>query len=844
MPLSRINSIARSPLLLVATDFDGTISELATLPGEAKADPRCIAALARLARMPCTHVAIISGRPLGWLYKPTTPIPGVMLFGSHGTEEGSSATVEQQAPGRDHVAHIAARLEALAPRWPGCLVERKPYAAALHYRRADPAAAPDIIEVARASVADDPDVSVLLGSMVVELSISRKTKRDAILRAKYRTAAAHAVFFGDDITDEDAFSALTSHDLAIKVGEGNSSAAERVAGIAEVGAVLEDLADRRELWLSTRSVVPIESHSILSDQRSIALVTADARVTWLCLPRIDSPALFAELLGGPHGGYFAIASADGAAPTGQSYLADSMLLRTDWPTFSVTDYLDCSSGRAYQRAGRSDLVRVIQGKGHVHIVFAPRLDFARTATALAVREGGVELVAGADPCVLHAPGLTWRLIDDGPNHTAESIADLDRLGGSCLLELRYGTAGLRQSVIPEPDRRAQTHRHWSGWAGALQLPANLPDEFRAPLIRSALAIKALCNGPSGAIAAAATTSLPEQLGGLRNWDYRFCWPRDAAMAATALLRLGNTGHAMKLTEWILGVVDRLDSPERLRPIYTVRGEDLGPEAEIGGMSGYADSQPVRIGNAAAQQVQLDVFGPIAHMVASMTEKGVPVSPEAWRLVRAMVAAVDARWEEPDHGIWEIRGPRRHHVHSKVMCWHAVDRALVVHESVLAKDNTQWRALRDRIGDDVIARGYSPRVAAFISSYDCDDVDPAVLAVGFCGLIPPTDPRWAATVAAVEKHLRDGATVYRYRSDDGLPGTEGGFVICACWLIEAMVSLGRRDEARKLFDQVLAQAGPTGLLAEQWDPRHKMALGNFPQAYSHLGVINAALALAG
>ncbi len=839
MPRSRLQTLAASPLLLVGTDFDGTISALTSTPAEARVDPRCLAALERLARLPCTRVVVISGRPLSWLREVTRTIPHVVLFGSHGAEDGSVSSVGPDASVERVLARVARRLEAAAARWPGCLVERKPLAAGLHYRRADPAHVPAIIAAAREVAGDMPEVSVRPGSMVVELCFSALHKGDAIARARYLAGAVHTVFFGDDATDEDAFAAMGDQDFSIRVGPGETGADASVASVADVAESLELLAEQRERWLRSRAVVPIERHSILSDQRSLALVTPGAKIVWLCLPRIDSPALFAELLGGPAAGFFAVEPENGAAPTVQSYLEDSLLLRTSWPGLAVTDYLDCSGGRAYQRAGRSDLVRVLEGRGRVRVTFAPRPDFGRVPATLELREGGVEITSTSEPCVLSAPGVEWTIEQSGPHQTARASVDLESLGGAVTLELRFGAANLKPSIVPEPQRRAQTNRHWSGWAGALRVPPAL----RAPLVRSALTIKALCNGSGGAIAAAGTTSLPEQLGGVRNWDYRFCWPRDAAMAATALLRLGNTGHAMKLVEWLTSIVDRLESPDRLRPIYAVRGEELGSEAEIGSLDGYAGSRPVRIGNAAAQQVQLDVFGPIVHMVASLIESGVAVSPDAWRLVRAMVQAVETRWEEPDHGIWEIRGPRRHHVHSKVMCWHAVDRALVVHDAVLGKDHAQWRALRDRIAADVVEKGWNESVRAFTIAYGSADLDAAALTIGLTGLILHSDPRWAATVEAVEKHLRQGATVYRYRGDDGLPGTEGGFVICACWLVEAMVTVGRVDDARRLFDGILAQAGPTGLLAEQWDPAHALALGNFPQTYSHLGLINAALALA-
>ncbi len=847
MSSTRLLAIARSPLLLVASDFDGTISPLVSTPSEARIDARCAEALARLSALACTNVSVISGRGVLWLREATRAIPGAMLYGSHGAEEvirtgarDGDGDVVVDVCDNGAVARVGEAFEALAARWPGCLVERKAVGVAFHYRQADPSSASEIIAEAERT-ATVPGVVVRHGSMVVEAAASTKTKGDAIRRATYRSGASHVIFLGDDTTDEDAFKALGEHDVSVKVGEGETSAIERVGSVKDVAEVLEALAHEREVWLGERALVPIQSHSILSDQRTIALVSPDARVTWLCAPRIDSSALFAELLGGVDAGFFAIEAEDGRGPLSQAYLPNSLLLRTDWGSFWVTDYLDCSGGRGYQRAGRTDLVRVIEGKGRVRVRLAPRQDFGRSGTTVVVHEHGLELMVGSDPCVVHSPGVAWHVHDDGTHHTAEAIVDLDAIpGGEVVLELRYGTGNLKASVVSEAQRRILTQGLWSGWADSLRVPM----EYRDVVVRSALAIKALGHGPSGAIAAAGTTSLPEQLGGVRNWDYRFCWPRDAAMAATALLRLGNTGMAMSLTDWLVGVVDGLDSPARLRPIYAVRGEDLGPEAEIGDLRGYAGSRPIRISNAASQQVQLDVFGPIVDMVATMAERGVGISPDSWRLVRSMVQAVEARWEEPDHGIWEIRGARRHHVHSKVMCWHAVDRALVVHDAVLGKDNAEWRTLRDRIRDDVLAQGWNEKVRAFTTSYHGEELDAAALTIGLTGLLPHDDPRWAMTVDAVDKGLREGATVYRYRCDDGLPGTEGGFVICACWLIEAFVTLGRLREAKDLLDGVIAQAGPTGLLAEQWDPVHTMALGNFPQAYSHLGVINAALALTG
>jgi trehalose 6-phosphate phosphatase len=358
--------------------------------------------------------------------------------------------------------------------------------------------------------------------------------------------------------------------------------------------------------------------------------------------------------------------------------------------------------------------------------------------------------------------------------------------------------------------------------------------------RSALALKALCHGPTGAILAAATTSLPESVGGIRNWDYRYCWLRDAALTAGALVRLGSFGEAMAYLDWVLGILEQRDDPERLHPLYLVTGRHLPPEADIAELAGYAGSRPVRVGNAAERQVQLDVFGPIVDLIWLLATEGAPLSGQHWQLVQAMVGAVEKRWQEPDHGIWEVRRSPRHHVHSKVMCWVTVDRAVRVAADFVDGEHHDWELLRDQIRDDILARGWKDDVGAFTAAYD---VDASVLAVGLYGLVEPDDDRFLGTVGAVERELREGDTVFRYRGDDGLPGTEGGFHLMTAWLVDAYLATGRVAEARELFGGLVAAAGQTGLLSEEIDPATGRSLGNHPQAYSHLGVIHSALNLA-
>ena len=832
---SSLETLACTPLLLVACDFDGTLAPIVSDPGAARPLPTAIDALDRLSSLPQTHIAVISGRALADLHARIPSLPGAQLVGSHGAE----------CDGRD-VAHLSAEQAALLQnllQWmeaqtaPGLLVERKPASVALHYRNAARDAAHAACAAVRTGPAAWKGVHTRLGKEVIELSVVSADKGEALQRVRYALGATAVVFLGDDATDEDAFAALATGDVGVKVGPGDSAARFRVADPEAVAALLQQLAERRGAWLAHSVATPIEQHSILSDQRTLAVVDPRGCVVWCCLPRFDSSAAFASLLGGRAAGYFSIEPIESGGAPRQQYLGNSFVLRTAWPTMTVTDYLDCGAGRAFQRAGRTDLLRVIEGAGRVRIEFAPRLDFGRIETRLTQRAGGLVVEGAIDTLVLRAPGVDWRIETVGSHQTA--VAELELEARPVVLELRYGTASLEPARHDEAERRSRSERFWTGWAATLQLPRVATDAVR----RSALVLKALVYGPSGAIAAAGTTGLPEQAGGVRNWDYRYCWPRDAALAATALLRLGASGPALKLLDWVLGILDRCEPGALLCPLYTVTGGHSTPEAELAHLAGYRGSRPVRIGNAASHQVQLDVFGPIADLLARLADSGAALSSEHDRLMESMVTAVARRWTEPDHGIWEARRARRHHVHSKIMCWQTVDRGVRVAE-YLGRPRLEWLALRDEIARDVLTRGWHAGRAAFCATYDGAEADAAALWVGLSGLLPPTDARFRATVELISRELRRGPTVYRYFYDDGLPGQEGGFNLCTAWLIEALALVGERDQAGELFNQYMAQCGPTGLMAEEFDPREGCALGNFPQAYSHLGLINAALALEG
>jgi GH15 family glucan-1,4-alpha-glucosidase len=330
---------------------------------------------------------------------------------------------------------------------------------------------------------------------------------------------------------------------------------------------------------------------------------------------------------------------------------------------------------------------------------------------------------------------------------------------------------------------------------------------------------------------------------VRNWDYRYCWLRDASMTARALVDLGSLEEAAAFLEWVDRCVERTGGhPERLHPLYTIEGLDLGPEAVIETLPGYAGSRPVRVGNAANRQVQLDVFGPIADLIAAVVDRRGSCTDAEWRVVEAMVEAVDRRWHEPDHGLWEARMPPRHHVYSKVMGWMTVDRALAVAAATGRPENPDWLDLRARIADNVLDFGWNDKVGAYTVAYGETEMDAASLWIGLSGLLPDNDPRFLATVLKIEAELRTGAVVYRYRWDDGLPGKEGGFHVCSAWMVEAYLRTGRRADAEELFEQMLDCAGPTLLLPEQYDPEAERGLGNHPQAYSHLGLIRCAMLL--
>ena len=825
-----IVQLARTPRLLVACDYDGTLAPIVEIPEQARPMTESVGALRSLAGLHETTTAVISGRALRDLATLSRLPSEVHLVGSHGSEFDIGFVHALDDGARSLHRRLEAELESLTATEAGVSLEVKPASIAVHTRRAEA----DVAQRVQAAVRSGPctwdGVQVTEGKAVIELAVVQTDKGRALDVLRHQVGATAAVFLGDDVTDEKAFARLSGPDLGVKVGlEGETLAGFRIADPGEVGMVLAFLLEERRNWLYGEQAPPIERLTMLASERSVALLTPDARLTWLCHPEPDSAAVFADLLGGAAAGHFSITPERGGLPLGQRYLAGTMTVETRWSGLLVTDYLD-----HFSQAHRTDLVRVVSGTAPAVVEFAPRPEFAQVQVRLVPSDDGLRVLGTSDPVALRAPGVAWEITSDGMHDTARAVIT-PSTDEPVLLELRCGTNDLDPSPVPERERATRSAAYWSEWLDGLALPAVEKDL----VARSALTLRGLCHAETGAIMAAATTSLPEELGGIRNWDYRYCWLRDGAMTAKALVSLGSIIEAENFLRWLHGVLATLPGPELLHPLYTIAGTTLPAEAVIDTLPGYAGSRPVRVGNLANQQVQLDVFGPVVDLVAALSEARGKLTDDDWRMVCAMAEAVARRWHEPDHGIWEERHRPRHHVYSKVMCWLTLDRAVRLAETYGREAEPSWPALRDRIASDVLTNGWNEDVRSFTTAYDGTDLDAATLLIGMVGLLDPDDERFHATVTATEAELRSGSTVYRYHRDDGLPGNEGGFHLCAAWMIEAYLLTGRRTEAEDLFAQIVDAAGPTGLLPEEYDPVAERSLGNHPQAYSHLGLIRCA-----
>lgn len=583
----------------------------------------------------------------------------------------------------------------------------------------------------------------------------------------------------------------------------------------------------------------IEDYALLGDLQTAALVGRDGSIDWLCFPHFDSPACFAALLGDEDNGHWQIAPAAGGRSTRRSYRGDTLVLETIWETPEGTvKVVDCMPPRDVS----PDVVRVVEGvSGRVpmHSVLRLRFDYGRIVPWVRNVCGQVVAVAGPDSVWLSTPApLQGR---DFATHSEFTVGAGERVP----FVLTWHPSWKRP---PKPVEAFQavddTEAWWARWMSRSTYDGGWQSEVR----RSLVVLKALTFQPTGGIVAAATTSLPEQIGGPRNWDYRYCWLRDAALTLQALMGAGFVTEAGRWREWLLRAV--AGNPAELQIMYGIDGGRRVPEMELDWLSGYEGSRPVRIGNAAAEQFQLDVWGETLDGLSFSREAGLAGDDDAWALQVNLLEFLEGNWQQPDNGLWEMRGDRQHFVHSKVMAWVAFDRMVSgVEHFGLEGPVDRWRQLRKEIKDEVLSKGFDADRNTFTQAYGAPQLDAALLLIPQVRFLPWDDPRVAGTVDAVQRELTADGFVLRYKpgagsSDDGLPGDEGAFLACSFWMADALHGIGRGDEATALFDRLAALANDVGLLAEEYDPRIGRQVGNTPQAFSHLGLVNAARHLSG
>jgi GH15 family glucan-1,4-alpha-glucosidase len=579
----------------------------------------------------------------------------------------------------------------------------------------------------------------------------------------------------------------------------------------------------------------IEDYALIGNCETGALVGRDGSIDWMCLPRFDSAACFAALLGDERNGRWRIGPA-GAAKVTRKYRDGTLVLETVFETDDGAVVLtDCMSWRA----GAADLLRQVTGlRGQVAMVMDLVVRFGYGADVPWVSrddDGRIEFVAGPER-------LTLQTKVEVENRDMRSVAAFTVAAGETMefaltWSVSYRTAPEALDVGKVIEAATKNWQQWtSRFSGA--------GEYSDIVLRSLITLKALTHFETGGIVAAATTSLPEQLGGPRNWDYRFCWLRDATLTLYALMECNFVEEAVAWRQWLIRAI--AGSPEQMQIMYGVAGERRLDEWNVPWLAGYENSAPVHVGNAAAGQVQLDVYGEVMDALYFGRTKGMPSDKTAWALETSLIAHLEQIWDQPDDGVWEQRGGRKQFTHSKVMAWVAIDRGIrSAEEFGLEAPLAQWRDLRRRIHADVCANGFDPALNSFVQTYGSKNLDAALLMIPLVGFLPAEDPRVAGTVAAIEKRLLVDGFVMRYdnvESGDGLPGREGAFLACSFWLADNYVLLGRVDEARALFERLAGLCNDVGLLAEEYDPAKQRQVGNFPQAFSHLGLINTAFNL--
>ena len=578
--------------------------------------------------------------------------------------------------------------------------------------------------------------------------------------------------------------------------------------------------------------LPIEGYALIGDCHTAALVGRDGSIDWLCLPRFDSGACFAALLGGPEHGRWLIAPAAAVAAVRRRYRADTLVLETEFETADgAVRIIDCMPRLGHRR----DVLRIVEGlRGRVKMRMDLVIRFDYGSIVPWVRRSGDVLMATAGPDTLELrTGVAVR----GEN--MKSVAEFDVGEGERIpfaLHYRHSHEAAAQPFDPE-DVLAATDRDWRSWSAR----CNYQGRWREAIVRSFITLKALTYASTGGIVAAPTTSLPEQPGGVRNWDYRYCWLRDATFTLNSLLLAGYRTEAVAWREWLLRAV--AGSPEDLQVLYSVTGARRLDEIVLDWLPGYAGAAPVRVGNAASRQFQLDIYGEVMDTLHIARAAGLEPEPAAWRIQVALLQFLETHWRHPDEGIWEIRGPPRHFTHSKVMAWVAFDRAVKDAERFgLDGPIERWKETRDAIHAQVCELGFEARRNTFVQSYGSPHLDASLLLIPEVGFLPPDDPRVRGTIDAISRELVVDGWVSRYSTEtdvDGLPPGEGTFLPCTFWLADGLVLTGRREEGEALFQRLLASCNDVGLLSEEYDPRGRHMLGNFPQALSHMALIHTA-----
>ncbi|MET9053660.1 glycoside hydrolase family 15 protein [Streptomyces rhizosphaericola] len=588
----------------------------------------------------------------------------------------------------------------------------------------------------------------------------------------------------------------------------------------------------------------IEDYALIGDMQTAALVCRDGTADWLCLPRFDSHAVFAGLLGTEEHGFWRLspARAEGTEPPPadrRRYRGDSLILESEWDTprgtVRVTDFMP-------PRDGAPQLIRIVEGvSGRVPMRSELRMRFSygRVTPWVHKVDGRTVAVAGPDSVWLDTQADTY-----GENLTTYSDFTVGP-GDRVAFTISWQPSHREPPALPDPEGSLEaTELFWREWVD--QCTYHGP--YREAVVRSLITLKALTYAPTGGIVAAPTTSLPEEIGGVRNWDYRYTWLRDAAITLSSLLRTGYREEARAWREWLLRAV--AGDPENLQIMYGIAGERELGEAELDWLPGYENSAPVRVGNGAANQLQLDVYGEVTEALHLAHMTGLTRNDYAMGLQLRLIEYLEKHWEEPDEGIWEVRGPRRHFVHSKVMAWVAVDRTIKLIEAGDADGPLErWYELRDDIHRDVCERGYDKERNTFTQSYGSKELDASLLLIPQMGFLPPDDKRVIGTIEAIQRELStEDGFILRYPTEgaeagvDGLEGDEGAFLACSFWMADDLAMIGRVDEARRLFEKLLSLRNDLGLLAEEWDSNLQRQVGNFPQAFSHVPLIDTALRL--